>query len=73
MEPYDPAAKDVLHDFVKLLKGGTTKHDASIDADDIDIPLMIGSDDDAEGALDMKVHANQDPLSPDHLSIHLPK
>ena len=39
VEPDDLAAKDVLRDFVKVLDGGVTEHDAAINADDVNLPL----------------------------------
>ena len=71
--PDEPAASEVLIDFVKVMEGGATEHDAAIDADTDESLLLIDTDSESEGALDVKVYANQNPLSSDHLSLHLPK
>ena len=52
------ATKAVLHNFIKVLEGGPTKHDAAIDNDAI--PLLIDEGTDAEDALDMKMYKNQE-------------
>ena len=73
MEPDDLAAEDVLRDFVKDFEGGTTKRDITIDGDNDVLPLKIESDSEADDPLDMKVYANQNPLDPARLALHLPK
>ena len=73
VEPDEPAAREVLRDFVKVLEDGTTPFDAAIDADPDEPPLLIDTDSESEGALDVRAYANQNALSSDHLSLHLPK
>ena len=60
-----------MHNFIKLLEGGPSEHDAAFDNDAI--PLLLDEDPDAEDALGMKMYKNHDPLSPDHFALHLPK
>ena len=47
-----------------VLEGGTTKHDATIDANKAIPHLKIEDDSEAEDSLDMKVYANQNPRDP---------
>ena len=44
-----------------------------MDVDHDDIPLLFDPDTDAEDELEMKIYKNRNPLSPDHLALHLPK
>ena len=55
------------------MEDGTTPFDAAIDADPDEPPLLIDTDSESEGALDVRAYANQNALSSDHLSLHLPK
>ena len=70
-EPDEAAGVAVLHNFIKTLEGGPTKYDADVDNEDS--PFLLEDNTDAENELDMRVYKNQDPLSPDHVSLHLPK
>ena len=61
----------VLENSVRTLEGCKTKFRAEIDDDHI--PFFSDGNADADNALDMKIYENQDPLSCDHLALHLPK
>ena len=56
---------------MKTLDGGPTAYVADVDNDVI--AVLINPDTDVEDSFDMKPHKNQDPLSSDHLALHLLK
>ena len=70
-EPAESAEVAVLRNFIRTLEGGPSKFHAEVD--DHDILLLLIENTDAEDKLDMKIYKNQDPLSPDHIALHLPK
>ena len=60
-----------LRNFTRTLEGGPSEFGAEVD--DNDIRSFLHENTDAEDELDVKIYKNQDPLSPDHLALHLPK
>ena len=70
-EPETPADESGLKNFIRTLEGCKTKFDAEVD--DENVPLLLDDDTEADDALDMKIYEKRDPLSCDHLALHLPK
>ena len=61
----------VLKNFIRSLEGGPSKFD--VEVDDGVVLLLLNENTDAEDEFEMAIYKNQDPLSPDHLALHLPK
>ena len=70
-EPDTPADVSGLKNFIRTLEGCKTKFDAEVD--DEHVPLLLDDFTEADNALGMKIYENRDPLSCDHLALHLPK
>ena len=71
VEPNESADVSVLNNFIRKLEVGKTNFDAEVD--DVQIHFFLDDNTDAEKVLDMQIYENQDPLSCDHLALHLPK
>ena len=71
VEIEESADVSVLKNFIRTVEGGRTKFDAEVDDDQIF--FILGDNTDAEHAFDMKIYDNYDPLSCDHLALHLQK